>query len=74
MSSKLLGCIQYRLDKLFPYFISVWLDKDRMAHAVFDSKLFLSDDALLVIKEHVRDILFRNKKLNPNYWCMCLPL
>ena len=43
MSSKLLGCIQYRLDKLFPYFISVWLDKDRMAHAVFDSKLFLSD-------------------------------
>ena len=49
MSSKLLGCIQYRLDKLFPHFISVWLDKDRMAHAVFDSKLFLSDDALLVI-------------------------
>ena len=44
-----------------------------MVHAVFDSKLFLSDDTVSVIKEHVGEILFRNKKLNPNYWCTCLP-
>ena len=37
-----------------------------MVHVVSDSKLFLSDDAVSVIKEHVREILFRNKKLNPN--------
>ena len=44
-----------------------------MVHAIFDSKLFLSDDTVSPIKEHVREILFRNKKLNPNYWCTCLP-
>ena len=73
MSSKLLGCIQYQLDKLFRYFITVWIDIDCMVHAVFDSKLFLSDDTVSVIKEHVREILFRNKKLNLNYWCTYLP-
>ena len=73
MSSKLLGCIQYQLDKLFRYFITVWIDIDFMVHAVFDSKLFLSDDTVSVIKEHVREILFRNKKLNLNYWCTYLP-
>ena len=35
MSSKLFSCIQYRLDKLFPDFITVWLDKDLMVHAPF---------------------------------------
>ena len=44
-----------------------------MVLAVFDGKLFLSDDTVSVIKEHVREILFRNKKLNPYYWCTCLP-
>ena len=73
MSSKLFGCVQYRLDKLFPDFITVWLDKDRMVHAVFDSKLSLSDNIVPAIKEHVREILFRNKELNLNYWCTCLP-
>ena len=58
LSSKLLGCIQSRLDKLFPRFITVYLDKDRMVHAVFDNKLFLSDDTMSVIKEQVREILF----------------
>ena len=57
----------------FLTFITVWLDNDRMVHAIFDSKLFLSDDTVSAIKEHVREILFRNKKLNPNYWCTCLP-
>ena len=68
MSTKLLGCIQSWLDKLFPC-----LEKDRMVHAVFNSKLFLSNDTMLVIKEHFREILFWNKKLNPDHWCMCLP-
>ena len=58
MSSKLVGCIQCRLDKLFPHFITVWLDKGCMVHAVFDSKLFLSHDAVSVIKEQVREIFF----------------
>ena len=66
MTSKFLGCIQSQLDKLFPHFITVWIDKNRMVRAVFDSKLFLSDDSVSVIKEQVREILFRNKKLNPN--------
>ena len=55
MSSKLLGCIQYWLDKLFPDFITVWLDKNRMVHSVFDSKSFLSNDTVLVIKEHIKN-------------------
>ena len=58
MSRKLLDYIQSQLDKLFSDFITVWLDKDRMVHVVFDRKLFLSDDTVLVIKEHVREILF----------------
>ena len=58
MSRKLLDYIQSQLDKLFSDFITVWLDKDRMVHAVFDRKLFLSDDTVLVIKKHVRKILF----------------
>ena len=43
MSSKLLSCIQSQLDKLFNGFVTVWLDKDQMVHAVFQSQLFLSD-------------------------------
>ena len=58
MSRKLLDYIQSQLDKLFSHFITVWLVKDCMVHAVFDRKLFLSDDTVLVIKEHVREILF----------------
>ena len=48
MSRKLLGCIQFQLDKLFPDFITIWLDRDRMVHAGFNGKLFLSDDAVSV--------------------------
>ena len=44
-----------------------------MVHALFNGKSFLSADAFSVIKECIREILFRNKSLNPNYWCMCLP-
>ena len=73
MSSRLLGCIQFQLDKLFPDFITIWLDRDHMVHVVFSIKLFLSDDAVSVIKDCIREILFQNKKLNPNYWCTCLP-
>ena len=66
MNSKLLGCIQSWLDKSFPHFITVWLNKNRMVDAIFHSKLFLTDDTVSVTKEHVKEILFRNKKSNPN--------
>ena len=66
MSSKLLGCIQSRLDKLFPRFITVYLDKDRMVHTVFDSKLFLSEIPCRLLKNKLEIFYFETKKLSPN--------
>ena len=43
---------------LFPHFITTYLGKDHMVHAVFGSKLFLSDDTVSLIQERVRKILF----------------
>ena len=74
MSSKLLGCLQYRLNKVVHQnVIIVWQDTSFRIHAVFYGDNFFNDFEGDTVKAHSREILFHNPKNNPNYWCTCLP-
>ena len=70
MSSKLLGCLEYCLYKLFPLrFQTVWLDTSFRIHAIFYGNEFFEGPEVDLVKGHVRDILIDNRKRNVNFWC-----
>ena len=74
MSSKLLGCLEYCLYKLFPLrFQTVWLDTSFRIHAIFYGNEFFEGPEVDLVKGHVRDILIDNRKRNVNFWCTFLP-
>ena len=70
MSSKLLGCLQYRLNKVSHQdLVTVWQDTSFRIHAVFYGDKFLNDSERDTVKAHSREILNHNRKNNPNFWC-----
>ena len=74
MSSKLLGCLWYRLYKLFPLrFQMIWLDTSFRIHAIFYGNEFFKRAEVDLVKEHARDILIDNRKRNVNFWSTFLP-
>ena len=68
MSSKLLGCLEHRLYKLFPLcFRIVWLDTSCRIHAIFYGDEIFEGAEVDLIKENVRDIPIDNRKCNLNF-------
>ena len=73
MSSKLLGCLQYRLNKVVHQnLVIVWQDTSFHIYAVFYGDKFLKDSERDTVKAHSKEILIHNRKNNSNDWCMCL--
>ena len=69
MSSKLLGCLEYRLYKLPPLrFRTVWLDTSCHIHAIFYGNEIFEGAEVDLVKENVRDIPIDNRKRN--FLCM----
>ena len=74
MNSKLLCCLQYRLNKVVHQnLVIVWQYTSFRIHAVFYGDKFLNDSERNFGKAHSGEILIHNRKNNPNYWCTCLP-
>lgn len=74
MSSKLLGCLQYRLGKVISQDLRiVWEDTLFRIHVVFYGNEFLNESERDVVIKNAREILIHNRKNNPEYWCTCLP-
>ena len=74
MSSKLLSCLQYRLNKVVHQnLVFVWQGTSFRIHAVFYGDKFLDDSERDTVKAHSREILIHDRKNSPNYWCKCLP-
>ena len=75
MSSKLLGCLQYRFEMVVPQinFKTIWKDASLRIHTVFYGNEYLSDSEQKAIKVNVWEIFIHNRKNNPNYWCACFP-
>ena len=69
ISSKLLGCLEQRLNKIVPQKLVIdWQDTLLRIHAVFYSDEFLSASETDIVEAHSRDILIHNCKNNRNYW------
>ena len=69
MSSKLHGCLNYRLKKVVPQkLVIVWQGTSFRIHAVFYGDDFLSASQRGIVKAHSREILIHNCKNNLNYW------
>ena len=74
MSSKLLGYLQYRLNKVVHENLGiVWQDNSFHIDAVFYGDKCLNDSERDTFKSLSTEILIHICKSNPNYWCTCLP-
>ena len=58
MSSKLLGCLQYKFEMVVPQinFKTIWKDASLRIHTVFYGNEYLSDSEQKAIKVNVRNI------------------
>ena len=74
MSSKLLGSLQSRFNKVFTLkFGTVWCDKKNYIHIVLYGNEFLSDEDISIAKSNTKELLIHNKWNNLKLWCTCLP-
>ena len=74
ISSKLLGSLQSRFNKVFfSKFDIVWFHQNNSIHIVLYGNWFLSDEGIFIVKYNTKKLLFYNKWNNPNLWCTCLP-
>ena len=74
MSSKLLGSLQTRLNRVFDSkFVTVWLDSLYRVPAEFLLESFLSPSETDILLSNVRELHTHNFPENPNYWVTCLP-
>ena len=67
MSSKLLGSLQSRFDKVFSSrFDTVLRDQNNYIHIVLYRNEFLSDEDISIVKCNTKKLLVHNKQNNPN--------
>ena len=75
MSSKLIGCLNYKISKVInpQHFVIVWQDSQFQIHAVFYGNSFLNKSQTQIVRDSTKEILLQNRKNNPFYSYTCLP-
>ena len=75
MSSKLLGCLNYKISKVIKpqHFVIVWQDSQFRIRVVFYGNSFLNKSQRQIVRDSAKEILFQTRKNNPFYSYTCLP-
>ena len=75
MSSKLLGCLNYKISKVIKpqHFVIVSQDSQFRIRVVFYGNSFLSKSQRQIVRDSAKEILFQTRKNNPFYSYTCLP-
>ena len=61
MSSKLIGCLNYKISKVInpQHFVIVWQDSQFRIHTVFYGNSFLNKSQTQFVRDSTKEILFK---------------